>query len=172
MRAVFVRPNKAVSENAAYDIVYSTYMAPRRDGKEPVYKFLKFHKNLETDICLENWDTPVIIWRAVTERYYKIMVAKLHGEREGRKLHPVKMFLTRRVTIQIGDRRLMRCPLDDFTFSDITLRNISRVAENIEEHYYENGDPVRPVAPRPSDAEGGRLRPPARRAERIASPEA
>ena len=146
LRSVFHRPNKAAHENAAFGIVYSTYLTSFLPGGEARrnFWFLKFGSSLEGAIVIEAWDTPCIIWKSSRPGYHKIQVEKLNQE-EGRPVttYPVYIQLDTRLTIAFGYKKIMRLPIVNFQFTDITLRNISRAAG--KEYIYREGVPVEEV---------------------------
>lgn len=144
LRSVFYRPNKAAHKNAAFGIVYSTYLTPFLPAGEVRrnFWFLKFGSSLEAAIVTEAWDTPCIIWKSSRPGYHKIQVEMLNQE-EGRPVttYPIYIQIDTRLTIAFGYKKIMRVPMWHFQFSDITLRNISRAAG--EEKYYLNGEPFK-----------------------------
>lgn len=147
LRSIFHRPNVARNENAAFNIVYSTYMTPYMSGGEPRrhFWFLKLGKSLEASISREEMDTPVIVWKSVDKTYSKIQVEKL-DPKEGRTITTYPVFIgldEKRLTVAFGGKIIMRVSRRELQFSDITLRNISRAAGR--EFIFRKGLPVVPV---------------------------
>lgn len=146
LRSIFPRPNVARHENAAFNVVYSSYMSSHMPGGEARlhFWFLKFGSSLEEAIITEEWDTPCILWKSVDKGYSKIQVEKLRmQENKPVTTYPVRIELRSRITVAIGGKTLMRVPVHYFQLSDITLRNISRAAG--AEYIYHHGQPVIPV---------------------------
>ena len=144
LRSIFHRPNKAVNENAAYGLVYSTYMKPNMHAGEPRrhFWFLKFGASCEEALATEKYDTPCILWVAKRPSYSKIQVEVMRqsGDREI-ITYPVWIQCDeKRLTVGVGGKKIMRVGRREFQFTDITLRNISRAAGR--EFIYRNGRPV------------------------------
>lgn len=147
LRSIFPRPNVARHENAAFNVVYSSYISSHMPGGEARrhFWFLKFGSSLEEALTIEAWDTPCIIWKSVDKGYSKIQVEKMiMQENKPVTTYPVRIALDTRLTVCIGGKTLMRVPVHYFQLSDITLRNISRAAGR--EYIYYNGQPTEPVS--------------------------
>lgn len=140
LRTIFTKKNYVADQKeAAYGIVWSAEMGRMPGGQSRLPWFLKLDKNLE----YAHDDTPVIMWLAKeTGKYRKIQVVGL-SDHDGRELYSVNICLTEKsITVKVGTKKLLRERRSNFRFTDITLRNISRVAWNMEESRFENGIPV------------------------------
>jgi hypothetical protein len=142
LKSIFCIENDATSNDAAFGKVYSTHMDRSRYNR-PDW-FLKFSENLESDIREKN-DCPVIMWVAMTNTYLEIKVSKPNFKPN--KVHPVRIFLVpeKTLTIRVGSWKIFREKLSNMRLHPITLRNISRVADNMPESFFERNGEYYPV---------------------------